>query len=55
MGISKNGYQINYLDKNYANSNYQTKNRDKKASVEVLITNYKPEKIKNRQTSLFDL
>ena len=43
--ISKNGYQINYLDKNYANSNYQTKNRDKKASVEVLITNYKPEKI----------
>lgn len=35
-------YTLNYLDKDYANSNYQTKDRDKKASIEVLITNYKP-------------
>jgi len=53
--IAKSSYQINYLDKNYANSNYQTKNRDKKASIEVLITNYKPPTIKNKQPSLFDL
>jgi len=48
--ISKNNYYINYLDKNYANSNYQTKNRDKTASIEILITNYKVSKEKN----LFD-
>jgi DNA adenine methylase len=53
--LSNRPYTLNYLDKDYANSNYQTKNKDKKASVEVLITNYKPAKIKNRQTSLFDL
>jgi len=53
--IAKNNYEVNYLDKHYANSNYQTKNRDKKASVEVLITNYTAPKIENRQTSLFDL
>lgn len=51
--IDKNSYIVNYLDKNYANSNYQTKDRDKKASIEVLITNYKPPTI-NRQASLFD-
>jgi DNA adenine methylase len=34
-------FEINYLNKNYSNSNYQTKNRDKNGSVEVLITNYK--------------
>ncbi len=40
--IEKNkDYQINYLNKNYSNSNYQTKIRDKKSSVEVLVTNYK--------------
>jgi len=50
--ISKNSYEINYLDKNYANSNYQIKNRDKKASIEVLVTNYEPPK--NKQLSLFD-
>jgi hypothetical protein len=29
----------------YANSNYQTKNRDKLATVEVLITNCMPQMI----------
>jgi len=49
-------YTLNYLDKDYANSNYQTKDRDKKASIEVLITNYKPPKdTKINQPSLFDL
>ncbi|MEN9881033.1 MAG: hypothetical protein RLZZ308_216 [Candidatus Parcubacteria bacterium] len=49
-------YKINYLDFHYSNSNYQTIIRDKKASVEVLITNYNPAttKQKSLQTSLFD-
>lgn len=34
-----NKYNIQYLDKNYSNSNYQRKETDKK-DVEVLITNY---------------
>ncbi|MBL0687287.1 MAG: DNA adenine methylase [Sulfurospirillum sp.] len=45
-------YQTNFIDKNYANSNYQTKIGDKNASIEVLITNYSPE---NYQPNLFDL
>lgn len=40
--INENGFVINYIKKNYANSNYQTKNREKNGSIEVLITNYKP-------------
>lgn len=32
-------YEINYLDYNYRNSNYQIKEKTKKTS-EVLITNY---------------
>lgn len=53
---------VNWIDKNtdltvseitsdYTNSNYQTLVRDRKASREVLITNYKPEKTR----SIFDL
>ena len=42
--INENGFQINYIKKNYANSNYQTKNREKNGSIEVLITNYQPNK-----------
>jgi len=42
--IREFGYTINYIKKNYANSNYQTKNREKNGSLEVLITNYKPYK-----------
>lgn len=54
--LSKNrAYTLRYLNKDYSNSNYQTKDRDKKASVEVLITNYKLPKIQNEQPSLFDL
>lgn len=34
------GYKINYLNYSYANCSYQTKNRDKDSTVEVLITNY---------------
>ncbi len=44
--IAKHNYlTINYIQTNYANSNYQTLVRDKDASVEVLVTNYEPEKI----------
>lgn len=42
--INENGFVINYIKKNYANSNYQTKNREKNGSIEVLITNYEPNK-----------
>lgn len=51
--MSRRNYKINYLNFNYANSNYQTIVRDKKASVEVLITNYAPKKLK-KSASLFD-
>lgn len=33
-------YKVNYLDYSYSNCNYQTKNRDKKSTTEVLVTNY---------------
>lgn len=33
-------YNIHYLDKNYSTCNYQLRERDKKKTVEVLITNY---------------
>jgi DNA adenine methylase len=50
---SNSNYKINFIDFHYSNSNYQTLDRDKNASVEVLITNYEPiEKIKN--ATLFD-
>ena len=50
--VSKNeNYHINYLNHNYSNSNYHTIDRDKNASVEVLITNYKPQK---QEYSLFE-
>lgn len=52
--IAKNFYETHYLDKNYVNSNYQTKIRDKNASVEILVTNYSPPKQNNYQASLFD-
>ena len=44
--------QVHYLEKDYANANYQTLVRDKNASVEVLITNYKP-KQSSQKLSLF--
>lgn len=50
--ISVNSYNVNYLNFNYSNSNYQTIVRDKKASIEVLITNYQSPK--QQQLSLFD-
>lgn len=53
--LSNRVYTLNYLNKDYANSNYQTKDRDKKASIEVLITNYKPTETKITQANLFDL
>ncbi|MDL2262422.1 DNA adenine methylase [Bacteroidales bacterium OttesenSCG-928-I21] len=52
--ISSNiNYTINYIDCSYSNSNYQTIIRDRNASIEVLITNYKPEK-KIEIPTLFD-
>jgi DNA adenine methylase len=44
---NNNNYIINYIDFNYCNSNYQTIIRDKNASIEVLITNYIPQKQNN--------
>jgi len=39
---SNSNYRVINIDYNYSNSNYQTIIRDKKASKEVLITNYQP-------------
>lgn len=47
---SNSNYKINFIDFHYSNSNYQTLDRDKKASVEVLITNYETQK----NLTLFD-
>lgn len=48
-------YKINHIDFNYSNANYQTLNRDKNASTEVLITNYVPENLSKKplQQTLF--
>jgi len=35
-------YHVNYLNYSYSNCSYQTKNRDKSSTMEVLITNYNP-------------
>jgi len=52
--LEKNkNYKINYINKNYSNSSYQTKNRDKNGSVEVLITNYEPPKPQIQEPTLF--
>lgn len=40
--VNDNGFCINHLNKNYANSNYHTLDRNTNASDEVLITNYTP-------------
>ena len=41
--LNKNAsHEINYINKSYANSNYQTIDKRKNSSVEVLITNYMP-------------
>lgn len=54
--LDKNtGYKVNFIDYNYSNSNYQTIVRDKNASVEVLVTNYLPEKPKKTPTLFDDL
>jgi len=50
---SNPNYKVNFIDFNYSNSNYQTIIRDKNASVEVLITNYKPQ-ISQKEKNLFD-
>ena len=52
LSINSN-YKVNYIDFHYSNSNYQTIVRDKDASIEVLITNYEPQKIQKENT-LFD-
>jgi len=35
-----NKYKVNYLNHTYGNCNYQTKNKNKDNTIEVLITNY---------------
>ncbi len=52
--LKKRKYKINHINKNYSNSNYQTKIRDKDASEEVLVTNYTPTNKASYQSSLFD-
>jgi DNA adenine methylase len=44
-------YHVHIMDADYSNSNYQTTVKDKNSSVEVLITNYLPQK--SIQTALF--
>jgi DNA adenine methylase len=39
-------YCVNYLNFDYSNCNYQVKEKDKNASIEVFITNYLPQKPK---------
>ncbi|MDR2644524.1 MAG: DNA adenine methylase [Endomicrobium sp.] len=41
--LDNSDYVINPINTNYSNSNYQTKNRDKFATLEVLVTNYIPQ------------
>lgn len=41
--IEKNYFIINYLNKDYSNSNYHIINRNKTSTIEVLVTNYKNE------------
>jgi DNA adenine methylase len=50
---SNPNYKINFIDFHYSNSSYQTLDRDKNASIEVLITNYEPQKTQKEKT-LFD-
>ncbi|MCL2371701.1 Dam family site-specific DNA-(adenine-N6)-methyltransferase [Candidatus Saccharibacteria bacterium] len=38
--VQTKGHKVNEVAKNYANSSYHTKDRDKKSTREVLITNY---------------
>lgn len=45
-------YQVNYLNFDYSNSNYQTLIKDKKSSIEVFITNYNPENYKQTKLPL---
>lgn len=37
---NKQAYKLHYLSYDYANSSYQTKNRSKYATIEILVTNY---------------
>lgn len=48
-------YVINPINMNYSNSNYQTKNRDKLATLEVLITNYIPQTQETLQLPLIPM
>jgi DNA adenine methylase len=50
---SNSNYKVNFIDFHYSNSNYQTLDRDKNASIEVLITNYEPQ-IHQKEKTLFD-
>lgn len=47
-------YIVNDINKNYSNSSYNTKNRDKFSTREVLITNYIPHVQKEIEFSLFN-
>jgi DNA adenine methylase len=46
-------YQVHYIKNNYANSNYQTIDRNKNASIEVVITNYRKQEKLPETLSLF--
>lgn len=50
--IEKNKYCVSYISKNYANSNYHTLDRNRKSTVEVLITNYAPQKAEQAELEL---
>ncbi len=43
--VKENNYFVSYINKDYANSNYHTFDRNKNSTVEVLITNYNPQSV----------
>lgn len=50
--IEENNYFVSYLLKDYSNSNYHTIDRNKNSTIEVLITNYNPQNVIQKNCSL---
>lgn len=49
--INQNNFNVNFLQKNYSNSNYHTLDKNKNSTIEILVTNYKTEN--SKQNLLF--
>jgi len=50
---SNDKYRVNYINKDYSNSNYQKNKKNKSSTIEVLITNYISEQNELMQNDLF--